>query len=51
MTTLKIPNTEIVANYLSFMLVTHTVTTDARFDSYEFSKTGHGAKLFWPNWA
>jgi uncharacterized protein (AIM24 family) len=44
MTTLKTPNTEIIVNKLSFLSVTHTVTTDVRFDSYKFSKTGHGAK-------
>jgi hypothetical protein len=47
MTTLKSPNTEIVANSLSFLPVTRTVTTNARFDSYELSITGHGAELFW----
>jgi hypothetical protein len=50
MTTLKTPNTELVANYLIFLLVTHMVSSDARFDSYEFSKTGHGAERFWTDW-
>jgi hypothetical protein len=45
MTTLKILNTEVVINYFFFLPVTHMVTTDVRFDSYEFSKTGHGAEL------
>jgi hypothetical protein len=50
MTTLKTPNTKIIINYLSFLLVTHTVTTDARFTSFKFSKTCHGAELFWTDW-
>jgi hypothetical protein len=45
MTTMKTLNTEIVTSYLSFLPVTHMVTTDVQFDSYEFSKTGHGAEL------
>jgi hypothetical protein len=44
MTTLKTQNTEIIDNYLSFLLVTHIVSSDARFDSYKFSKTGDGAE-------
>jgi hypothetical protein len=47
MTTLKTLNTEIVANYLSFLLVIHMVSSDGQFYSYEFSKTGYGAELFW----
>jgi hypothetical protein len=50
MTTLKIPNTKIVANYLNFLLVTRTVTTNAWFDGYELSTTGDGAELFWTDW-
>jgi hypothetical protein len=45
MRTLKTLNTELVVNNLSFLLVTHMVTTNARFNSYELSKTGHGAEL------
>jgi hypothetical protein len=51
MTTLKSPNTEVVVNYLSFLPATHMVTTDVRFDCYEFSEMGHGAELFWADWA
>jgi hypothetical protein len=47
MTTLKTPNIEIVANYVSFLPVTHTVSSDARFSIYELSKMGHGAERFW----
>jgi hypothetical protein len=38
MTTLESLNTKIFSNLLSFLLVTHTASSDARFDSYEFSK-------------
>jgi hypothetical protein len=31
-------NTNIGANFLSFLLVTHTVPSDQRFNSYQFSK-------------
>jgi hypothetical protein len=50
MTTLKTLNTEIVANYLSFLLVIHMFSSDGQFYSYEFSKTGYGAELFWTDW-
>jgi hypothetical protein len=50
MTTLKTPNTEIVINYLSFLWVTHMVSSDVQFNSYEFSKIGHGAEWFWTDW-
>jgi hypothetical protein len=45
MTTLKTLNIKIVANELSFPLVTDMVSFDARFDSYECSKTVHGAEF------
>jgi hypothetical protein len=45
MATLKTLNIKIFINKLSIQQVTHTVTTDAQFDGYEFSKTGHGAEL------
>jgi hypothetical protein len=45
MTTLKTVNIEIVDNYLSFLPVTGTVSSDARFDGYELLMTAHGAGL------
>jgi hypothetical protein len=48
---LKTPNTKIVVDYLSFLSVTQMVTTNVRFDRYGFWKTGHGAELFWTDWA
>jgi hypothetical protein len=45
MTTLKTLCTKIVASYLNFLPVTHMVTTDAWFNGYECSKTGHSAEL------
>jgi hypothetical protein len=44
MTTPETLNTEVVANKLRFPLVTHTVSSDVQFDSYELLKTGHGAE-------
>jgi hypothetical protein len=38
MTTPESFNTKIVANLLSFLLVTHTVPSDTRFTIYQFSK-------------
>jgi hypothetical protein len=43
-------NTEVVANELRFPLVTRTVSSDARFDSYELLKSDHGAEWFWTDW-
>jgi hypothetical protein len=34
----KILNPNIVANFLSFLLITNTVPSNQRFNSYEFSK-------------
>jgi hypothetical protein len=46
MTTLESLNTKIVANLLRFLLVTHMASSDAWFNSYEFSKADCGAELF-----
>jgi hypothetical protein len=35
MTSLETLNTNVAINELSFLLVTHTVYSDARFDRYE----------------
>jgi hypothetical protein len=51
MTTLETPNTKVIMNSLSFPLVTHMVSSDAQFGSYEFSKAGHGAERFWTDWS
>jgi hypothetical protein len=37
---------QISVNELSFLLVTHTVYSDARFDSYGILKSGRGAESF-----
>jgi hypothetical protein len=39
-------NTKASFNELRFLLVTHTVDSDARFDSYGILKPGQGAKHF-----
>jgi hypothetical protein len=39
-------NTEFAINKLRFLLVTHMVYSDARFDSYGILNLGHGAKYF-----
>jgi hypothetical protein len=39
-------NTKIAANELCFLLVTHTVYSDARFDSYRILKSGQGVENF-----
>jgi hypothetical protein len=39
-------NTKVVANELSFLLVTHTTYSDARYDSYRILKLGQGAENF-----
>jgi hypothetical protein len=46
MTTPESLNTEVVANELSFPLVTHMVSSDVRFNDYDLLKTGHGAEQF-----
>jgi hypothetical protein len=47
MTSPETLNTKVVSNRLRFLLVTHMVSSDARFDSYGLLKSGHGAKLIW----
>jgi hypothetical protein len=39
-------NTKASINELSFLLVTHTVYSDARFDSYGILKSGQGVANF-----
>jgi hypothetical protein len=39
-------NTKIAFNEFSFLLVTHTVYSDARFDSYEILKLGQGCENY-----
>jgi hypothetical protein len=39
-------NTKVSINKLSFLLVTHTVYSDARLDSYGLLKTEQGAGQF-----
>jgi hypothetical protein len=40
MTSPETSNTKVVADELSFLLVTHTTYSDARFDSYGILKSG-----------
>jgi hypothetical protein len=47
MTSPETLNTKVSVNKLSFLLVTHTVLFDERFDSYGLLKTAHGAEWFW----
>jgi hypothetical protein len=44
MTSLETWNTKVSVNELNFLLVTHTVYFDARFDSYGILKSGQGAE-------
>jgi hypothetical protein len=46
MTFLETLNTKVSVNELSFPLVTHTVYSDARFESYVILKSGRGAENF-----
>jgi hypothetical protein len=46
MTSPETLNTKFSANELSFPLVTHTVDSGARFDSYGSLKSGQGAENF-----
>jgi hypothetical protein len=46
MTSLETLNTKVTFNKLRFTLVTHTVYSDARFDSYGILKSGRGAENF-----
>jgi hypothetical protein len=39
-------NTKVTINKLSFLLVTHTVYSNAWFDSYGLLKTGQNAEHF-----
>jgi hypothetical protein len=50
MTSLENVNTEFSINELSFSLITHTVHSDARFDSYGLLKSGQGAEYFVDRW-
>jgi hypothetical protein len=48
MTSLETLNIKVVANVLRFLLVTYTVSSDARFDGYGLTgHTGNSADLFW----
>jgi hypothetical protein len=38
---------KVAINKLRFLLVTHTVLSEERLDSYELLNTEHGAELFW----
>jgi hypothetical protein len=46
MTSLETLNAKVVDNKLNFPLVTHTVYSDARFESYVILKSGQGAEHF-----
>jgi hypothetical protein len=46
MTSLETLNTKVSINKLGFPLVTHTVYSDARFDSYDILNSGRGAENF-----
>jgi hypothetical protein len=46
MTSPETLNTKLSANELSFLLVTHIVSFDARFGSYEILNSGQGAENF-----
>jgi hypothetical protein len=46
MTFPEILNTKVSVNEISFLLVTHTVYSDARFDSYGILNSGWGAENF-----
>jgi hypothetical protein len=50
MTSPETLNTKFAINELSFLLVTHTVNSDARFDSYGVLNIGQGAELIWIDW-
>jgi hypothetical protein len=44
MTSLKTLNTKVAVNKLRFLLVTHTVYSNARFDRYQIFMSGQGAE-------
>jgi hypothetical protein len=46
MTSPETLNTKVAVNELSFLLVTHTVYPDARFDSYGILNSRRGAENF-----
>jgi hypothetical protein len=46
MTFPKTLNTKVAVNELIFPMVTHTVYSEARCDSYKILKSGHGAENF-----
>jgi hypothetical protein len=46
MTSPETSNTKVSVNKLSFLLVTHTTYSDARFDSYRILKSGQGVEDF-----
>jgi hypothetical protein len=46
MTTPETSNTKVVVDEFSFLLVTHTTFSNARFDSYGILKSGQGAENF-----
>jgi hypothetical protein len=50
MTTLENVNTKFFINELSFSLITHTIHSDTRFDSYGLLKSGQGAEYFVDRW-
>jgi hypothetical protein len=50
MTSLETLNTKVSVNRLGFPLVTHTVLSNERFDSYGVLKSGQGDELVWTDW-
>jgi hypothetical protein len=50
MTSLETSSMKIVANKLSFLLVTHTTYFDIRFGRYEILKTCSSSSRFWTHW-
>jgi hypothetical protein len=46
MTSPETLNIKFAINKLSFLLITHMVNSDARFDSYGILKLGQGAEYF-----
>jgi hypothetical protein len=46
MTFLETLNNKVAVNELSFLLVTHIVYSDARFNSYGILKSGRGVENF-----
>jgi hypothetical protein len=50
MTTLEMLNMKFSVNELSFLLVTHTTHSNARFDSYGILKSRQSPDTFWTEW-